>query len=206
METGTIESSAAVVVNCNPFTLGHKYLLEYAAARCKLLHIFVVWEDYSVFPSEIRYRLVKKGTEHLPNVIVHRGRDYIISNATFPSYFIKKYEDLVETHAKLDLGIFAKYFAGTLKIKKRFVGEEPNCMVTATYNKIMKQILPLNGIEVEEIPRITSEGSAISASRVRELVKNNEMEKIKELVPDTTYQFLMSAEAEYIIQRIRLNL
>ena len=202
-ETGTVSPAASVVVNCNPFTLGHKYLLEYAAARCQLLHVFVVWEDNSVFPVETRYRLVEKGVEHLHNVVLHKGRDYIISNATFPSYFIKKYEDLVETHARLDIGIFAKHIASTLKIKKRFVGEEPYCLVTAAYNNLMKQILPPNGIEVEEIPRITYSGSAISASRVRELIRHGDMDAVKELVPDTTYQFLISLEAEEIIRRIR---
>ena len=88
-ESGEIVPSAAVVVNCNPFTRGHRYLLEYAAARCQKLHVFVVWEDRSVFPAETRYRLVKEGTADLKNVVVHRGRDYIISDATFPTYFIK---------------------------------------------------------------------------------------------------------------------
>lgn len=202
-QTGTIIPSAAVVVNCNPFTSGHKYLLEYAAARCKMLHVFVVWEDRSVFPAEVRYRLVREGIAHLPGVIVHKGRDYIISNATFPSYFIKLYEDVVETHARLDLEIFSQYMAKRLDIRKRFVGEEPYCPVTSAYNQMMLRVLPPRGIEVEVVPRITSGTGAISASRVRELLGRGEMDLVKEMVPETTFRFLLSEEGEQIINRIK---
>lgn len=203
-ETGDVVPSAAVVVNCNPFTNGHRYLLEYAAARCRKLHVFVVWEDKSLFPAEVRYRLVREGIAHLDNVVVHRGKDYIISDATFPSYFIKQYEDVVETHARLDLTIFSKHIAKELDIRKRFVGEEPYCLVTAAYNSIMKEILPQNDIEIEEVPRKSAAGEIISASRVRQMIKCGNMEDIKDLVPATTYQFLMSQEAEPIIQKIKL--
>lgn len=202
-ETGSIIPSAAVVVNCNPFTNGHRFLLEYAAARCQLLHVFVVSEDRSAFPAEVRYRLVKEGSAHLSNVIVHEGKDYIISNATFPSYFIKKYVDVVETHARLDLTIFSQHISRKLDIRKRFVGEEPYCDVTAAYNKIMKQLLPLNNIEVEEVSRVTADGSAISASRVREMIWRGDMEAVKELVPKTTYKYLLSPEANAIMRVIQ---
>ena len=202
-DTGEIVPSGSVVVNCNPFTNGHKYLLEYAASKCQLLHVFVVWEDKSLFPVEVRYRLVKEGTSHLKNVIVHRGKDYIISNATFPSYFLKEYEDIVETHAMLDLTIFSEYIAKKLDIMKRFVGEEPFCVVTAAYNKIMKRILPQYDIEVEEIKRLSADGSAISASRVREMIHQGNIKGLSELVPETTYRFLVSNEAKDIIETIR---
>lgn len=195
--------SAAVVVNCNPFTLGHQYLIEYAAARYNILDVFVLWEDKSGFPSETRYRLVNEGVQHIPNAVVHKGKDYIISEATFPSYFIKEYQDYVETHAKLDLTVFTDHIAPALGIVKRFVGEEPYCPVTSVYNCIMKEVLPAKGIDVEVVPRISHKGKAISASRVRELIQIGEMDKVKELVPETTYNYLISSEAEEIIKRIQ---
>jgi [citrate (pro-3S)-lyase] ligase len=203
LESGTSVPSAAVIVNCNPFTLGHRYLIEYAASRCEKLHIFVVWEDKSSFPAEIRYRLVKEGVSHLSNVVVHKGKDYIISNATFPSYFLKEYDDLVEIQAKIDLTIFSEYIAQALKIEKRFVGEEPYCEVTSAYNQIMKEMLPPVGIGVEEVPRLSLDGIAISASRVRELIRNGDIPAVKDLVPETTYKFLLSSEAEPIIRNIQ---
>jgi [citrate (pro-3S)-lyase] ligase len=198
-------STGAVVVNCNPFTLGHRYLIEYAASKCQILHVFVLEEDKSIFPSAIRYRLVREGVQHLDNVVVHQGKDYIISEATFPSYFIKEYQDIVETHAKIDLEIFKSYIAPSLEIQKRFVGEEPGCKVTAAYNSVMQEILPAHGIEVQIIPRLRDEGMPISASRVRELVGEGKLSEVKKLVPNHTYEFLLSAEAEVIIQQIQAN-
>ncbi|ATW26196.1 [citrate (pro-3S)-lyase] ligase [Candidatus Formimonas warabiya] len=193
----------AIVVNCNPFTLGHQYLIEYAAARCDILDIFVLWEDRSSFPSEVRYRLVQEGVRHIPHAAVHKGKDYIISEATFPSYFIKEYQDYVETHAKLDITVFAEHIGPALGIVKRFVGEEPYCPVTSVYNRIMKEMLPAKGIDVEVVPRVSHKGKAISASRVRELIQMGEMDEVKELVPETTYHYLLSDEAKEVIKKIQ---
>jgi [citrate (pro-3S)-lyase] ligase len=198
-----LKNAAAIVVNCNPFTLGHRYLIEYAAARSDILHLFVVWEDKSSFPAEVRYRLIVEGIWDIPNVIVHRGEDYIISNATFPSYFIKEYQDQVETHARLDLGIFAHYIAPALGITRRFVGEEPYCAVTSAYNKIMQEFLPGHGVQVEVVPRKLHDGQAISASRVRELIRVNKIHELEELVPESTYRFLLSPEAKEIVKTIQ---
>ncbi len=88
-------------------------------------------------------------------------------------------------------------------IKKRFVGKEPYCPVTSVYNEIMKQVLPSHGIEVEEVERLTSSGDAISASRVRSLLADGKMDEVKALVPDTTYAFLVSPEAQSIFDKIR---
>ena len=116
---------SAVVVNCNPFTLGHKYLIEKASRESDVVHVFVVWEDKSVFPSEVRYKLVEEGLKHLDNVIIYKGQDYIISSATFPSYFIKKKDEVVKIHSLLDIEVFNKYIVPALGINRRYVGEEP---------------------------------------------------------------------------------
>lgn len=194
---------AALVMNCNPFTLGHQYIIEKAAFENDIVHIFIVWEDRSSFPSEIRYNLVKEGTKHLSNVFIHRGSDYIISNATFPSYFIKEPNDIVETHAKLDLEIFKNYIAPALDINKRYIGEEPYCLVTRTYNKLMKKILPESNIEVEEIKRLEVEGEYISASKVRAEIIRGELIGIKNFLPEVTYNFLISSEGEKIIENMK---
>jgi [citrate (pro-3S)-lyase] ligase len=194
--------SGAIIINANPFTLGHQYLIEFAASNCETLHLFVLQEDKSSFPTEIRYRLVKEGVKHLSNVVVHMGKDYVISDATFPSYFIKKYQKIVETHARLDLELFTRYIAPRLGIKKRFVGQEPYCKVTATYNLVMQEVLPAHGIEVQVVPRLENQGQPISASRVRELIRERKIHEVNKLVPETTYQFLLSPEAEGIIQTI----
>jgi [citrate (pro-3S)-lyase] ligase len=194
---------SSIVMNCNPFTLGHQYLIEKAAAASHVLHVFVVWENKSIFPSEVRYELVREGTKHLPNVMLHKGSDYIISSATFPSYFMKDEGNVVKTHALLDLKIFGKYIAPALGIHQRFVGEEPYCPVTRTYNLIMKGVLPTYGIDVVEIPRLDVGGEAVSASKVREGIRQNDFETVKKMVPQSTYSFLTSGKADIFIQKIQ---
>ncbi|MBU3071854.1 [citrate (pro-3S)-lyase] ligase [Clostridium estertheticum] len=193
---------SSVVVNCNPFTLGHKYLIEKASRESDVVHVFIVSEDKSVFPSDIRYKLVKEGLSHLKNVILHKSQNYIISNATFPSYFMKKQNEAVKTHCLLDILIFMKYIVPALGINKRYVGEESLCPVTKIYNDTMKEMLPKDNVEVIEIPRIQIGGNITSASTVRKLIKENKFLEVRKLVPDTTYNFLMSREGMSIIKKI----
>ncbi|WP_315069427.1 [citrate (pro-3S)-lyase] ligase [uncultured Clostridium sp.] len=193
---------ASVVVNCNPFTLGHKALIEKASKESDVVHVFVVSEDRSIFPAEVRYRLVEEGTSHLSNVVLHKCGDYIISNATFPSYFIKKPDEAVKSHTLLDIEIFTKYIVPALGINRRYVGEEPTCVITRTYNETMKEIMPSRNVEVIEVPRVAYGGEITSASKVRQLIKEEKFLGVKKMVPETTYKFLMSEEAKEIISKI----
>ncbi|WP_100487805.1 [citrate (pro-3S)-lyase] ligase [Sporolactobacillus pectinivorans] len=184
------KSIAGMVMNCNPFTKGHQYLIQKAASENDVVHLFIVQENRSLFQTEERIEMVRRGIASLDNVHLHCSGDYIISNATFPSYFIKDKETVIKAHAQLDLKIFAKQIAPALKITKRYVGEEPFSRKTAIYNQFMHQILPGFGMEVKEIPRKAENGTAISASHVRELLMNNEMEAVRSLVPTTTFDYL----------------
>lgn len=177
----------AVVVNCNPFTLGHQYLLEKAASQVDSLHVFVVSEDRSDFPFADRFELVRMGTEHISNLILHESGEYIISYSTFPTYFIKSTADAEMINAELDLTLFGSRIAPVLDIKRRFVGTEPYCPVTNAYNECMKRILPGFGVEVIEIER----KNGISASKVREALSHGELDVVKQLVPKTTYEYLI---------------
>ncbi len=195
----------SIVMNCNPFTYGHQYLIEKASKECDVVHIFVVWEDKSIFPAEIRYNLMKKGTENFGNVIIHKGKDYIISNATFPSYFIKGEEDVIVSQTKLDIEIFKKYIVPALGINRRYIGEEPYCKTTNLYNETMKNLLPEAGVEVIVVERKKLEDKAISASTVREALSKDDRESLKKLVPQTTYEFFHTEEGKKIIEKIKNN-
>lgn len=194
----------AVIMNANPFTLGHQYLLETAAAACSLLHIFIVSEDVSLVPLHIRRRLVTEGAAHLSNVVFHETGSYMISSATFPSYFLKDEETVIHSHAKLDLAIFKK-IAAFLGITDRFVGEEPFSQVTGIYNQVMQEELSGAGIGCHIIPRKSGDANdtPISASSVRKLIHDGQTEAIKELVPESTYRYFMSEEAVPVIDAIR---
>ena len=194
---------SAIVMNANPFTLGHQLLIEKASKESDILHLFIVSEDKSIFPFNVRKKLVMEGTNHLKNIIYHDSGPYIISSATFPSYFQKDENDVIESHANIDLEIFVK-IAKILDINARYVGEEPKSVVTGIYNNIMETKLPEHGINCVVVPRKNDNyGEIISASNVRKLIKFGNFDKIKELVPENTYKYLINPEAKQIIEKIK---
>ncbi len=195
--------NGAVVVNCNPFTYGHRYLIVSAAAQVENLYLFVVKEDRSVFPFDVRYRLVKEGVRDLPNVIVLDTSRYIVSGATFPTYFLKKDDPVAHIQMELDVTLFASKIAPFFGITQRFVGTEPNCALTGSYNQAMKKILPEFGIELHVIERRQAQHGVISASRVRELIGRDDFSGLAEYVPPTTLAYLRSDEAAPIRERLR---
>jgi [citrate (pro-3S)-lyase] ligase len=201
------KETAAIVMNANPFTLGHQFLVETAAAACGTLHLFVVSEDASLVPFAVRKRLIREGTAHIPNVILHDSGPYMISSATFPSYFLKDEASVITGHAKLDIQIFTK-IAGALGIAVRYVGEEPASEVTGIYNRIMTEELPKAGIVCRVIPRRTvsgdmASGAVISASTVRQCLQKEDWQSLRALVPETTLRYFQSAEAAPVLKQIR---
>lgn len=182
----------AVVANCNPFTLGHQYLLEQAASACDLVHLFILSEEKSLFPAADRLALARAGTAHLPNVLVHETGNYLISSATFPTYFIRDKERIPAIRCRLDLEIFSRWFAPALGITRRFVGSEPFSAVTDAYNREMLAFLPPRGIEVTVLARKELGGEAISASRVRALLEQGALAETRALVPETTFAYLQT--------------
>ncbi len=197
---------ASIVVNCNPFTIGHQYLIEKAAAENELVYLFVVSENLSVFPFELRWDMIKKGIVHLNNVKMISTGSYIVSGAIFPHYFLKQAEACLisEKQAEIDVKIFAEYIAPVLNIKKRYIGTENYCLTTAAYNNAMKEILPKNSIEVMEVERISNDnnGNFISASKVRKAIKNDNLISVLNFLPPITKEFLLSSASEKIKQKI----
>ena len=181
----------SIVMNCNPFTLGHRYLIEKALEQCDFLVIFVVQEDKSIFPFDDRLKLVDDCTADIENKVVIPSGRFIISSLTFSEYFNKSEMQDMTIDTSLDVTVFAREIAPCLHIKKRFAGEEPNDSVTHQYNETMSRILPEYGIEFIEIPRAEINGEIISASHVRELLKSQDFDTIKKLVPDPTYRYLL---------------
>jgi [citrate (pro-3S)-lyase] ligase len=181
----------AIVMNCNPFTLGHRYLIEQAAARVSHLMIFVVQEDKSIFPFDDRLELVDKGVADLKNVSVIPSGQFIISSLTFSEYFEKSEIQDRTIDSSLDVTLFGQEIAPCLNISVRFVGEEPFDKITKQYNDTLRDILPRHGIEFMEIPRKECNGEAISASRVRKLLDEKNFDEIANMVPQTTLDYLI---------------
>lgn len=220
---------SAIVMNANPFTLGHQFLVEQASRESSLVHLFLVSEDESVFPFSVRKKLVTEGTKHLENVILHDSGPYMISNATFPSYFQKDDAAVTRSHAAIDAAVFLK-IAQRLKITRRYVGEEPFSETTNLYNEVLGTMLPEAGVALAVVPRKTVQGREISASGVRALIREDTFapggsapvahdgngeeadaahlsdacrKTLAHLVPPATLAFLASEEGRRVIAAVK---
>ena len=156
------EKIGAIVMNANPFTLGHRWLVEQAARQCDWLHLFVVKEDASFFSYQDRVALIEQGIAGIANVTLHPGSAYLISRATFPGYFLKDKGVVDDCHCQIDLQLFREHLAPALQITHRFVGSEPLCSLTRNYNLRMKELLEAPGetpaIQVVELERVVPPG------------------------------------------------
>lgn len=204
----------SIVMNCNPYTLGHQYLVEYALRYCDYLFVFVVQEDKSYFPFEDRFAIASENCRKYQNVSVVPSGKMIASDITFPEYFQREeMRDQTETLANTkitpaqDFRLFASYIAPALGLQKRFVAEEPLDPVTRQYNEHMKKVLGAFGLEVVEIGRKTlSDGEIISASKVRSMYRRGEYGKMKDMLPEYTYHYLLEKlSGGYICKLKRQN-
>lgn len=194
--TTTTHLRGVVVMNCNPFTLGHRYLIEQAAKQVERLFVMVVREDCSLFAYAERKAMVEQGVAHLENVMVIDGSEYAISQATFPTYFLKRLDDAADTQMLLDLDLFRRHIAPALGATVRFVGTEPTDRLTRRYNQLMHEVLT----DVREISRLEKEGNAVSASRVRKAMEQGDMSTIRQLVPPTTLPYIIAHLATQALQ------
>ena len=198
------ETCGAIVMNCNPFTKGHRYLIEYAAGKVDRLYIFVVEEDKSFFRFKDRLLMVEVGTHDLPNVIVIPSGNFIISSLTFPEYFMKDYVKEKNFDVSSDVRTFCEYIAPPLGITVRFVGEELTDPVTANYNRCMHELLPQYGMKLYEIPRLRKEdNTVVSATEVRNLLTAGDLLKLQALVPESTLQIIRERYCNNISEKTK---
>ena len=187
---------ACIIMNANPFTLGHRYLIEQSAELVEKLYVVVVREDCSMFSYDERKAMIIEGTRDIGNVVVVDGSDYSVSKTTFPTYFLKRLDDAAETQMRLDIDIYRRYIAPALGAAIRFVGSEPTDTLTCRYNELMRQMLP----DVREVARLEIDGMPISASRVRRAIGDNCLWSAARLVPPTTLPYIIGHVAACALQ------
>ncbi len=221
--------NGAIVMNANPFTKGHRYLVEQAASQVDNLYVIVVKEDRSRFPYVERKAMIEAGCAGLDNVVVCEGSDYAISAATFPTYFLKKLDDATDTQIALDLDLFVNHIAQPLGVTVRFAGSEPEDALTRRYNELMAEILPGTSVAVVrqdhqpdselvkgsalrqarrpidfvEIPRLEQNGNPISATSLRRALDKGNLKEAMEYIPKSTVPYLVADLAE---RALRLEL
>lgn len=193
----------AIVANCNPMTLGHKYLIAEALENVDELLFFVVEEDSSVFPMEKRLEIVKEELKGFENIIVLKGGSYIISRGTFPTYFIKKEDVMLDIYTELDATIFGQRIAKGLEINTRFLGTENLDYVTNAYNRALIKVLDDYNIETKLIPRLKIGERTVSASYVRNLIKEDKLDEAYKFLTLSTKEYLETEEGKVIIDRIK---
>ena len=197
-------ASGVIVMNANPFTLGHRYLVEQSVLALgpstssgtepvsagepvepPKLTIIPVKEDASRFPYRERLAMLRAGCDGLADVV--EGSDYQISAATFPTYFLKNLSDAAETQMRLDIDLFGRHIAPALGATVRFVGTEPVDPLTARYNALMKELLPKYGVQLVEIKRLNcspdcTEDSSTPPSAPLRMTKGTTPEPVAEPV------------------------
>lgn len=187
-----------IVMNANPFTLGHRFLVEQSSELVERLYVVVVREDCSMFSYNERKAMVSQGVRDIGNVVVVDGSDYAVSAATFPTYFLKQLSDATDTQIILDLDLYRRRIAPALGATIRFFGSEPTDPLTRRYNELMHQ--QLGEEHVHEIQRKQQEGSAISASRVRKVMMEGCLWDAIQLVPPTTIPYIIGHLASMALQ------
>ncbi|MBO4742733.1 MAG: [citrate (pro-3S)-lyase] ligase [Bacteroidales bacterium] len=180
--------SGIIVMNANPFTLGHLHLVQEAASRVDKLFVIPVAEEGQRFPYCERFEMIGKGCGTLATVVP--GSAYQISSATFPTYFLKDLSAASETQMRLDIDLFCRHIAPSLGATVRFAGSEPQDPLTARYNELMGELLPAAGIEYIEIPRLCDGEGPVSASRVRAALDAGAYPTA--MVPDSTRPYLLA--------------
>lgn len=180
---------AAIVMNANPFTLGHRHLVKMASEENDLVYVFVVATDLSLFKTKERVELVQKGLSDFKNVKIVSGAEYMVSAATFPAYFLKSPKDLIDVQTKIDAKVFKDIIAPALNIKRRYLGQEPRSLTTRYYNESLAKVLSPD-IEVIILPRYKINGEIVTATQVRKFIQTGELTKLEKLVPKTTYDFI----------------
>ena len=187
-----------IVMNANPFTLGHRFLVEQSSELVERLYVVVVREDCSMFSYNERKAMVSQGVRDIGNVVVVDGSDYAVSVATFPTYFLKQLSDATDTQIILDLDLYRRRIAPALGATIRFFGSEPTDPLTRRYNELMHK--QLGEEHVHEIQRKQQEGSAISASRVRKAMMEGCLWDAIQLVPPTTIPYIIGHLASMALQ------
>lgn len=205
--------NGAIVMNANPFTKGHRYLVEQAASQVDNLYVIVVKEDRSRFPYVERKAMIEAGCAGLDNVVVCEGSDYAISAATFPTYFLKKLDDATDTQIALDLDLFVNHIVKPLGVTVRFAGSEPEDALTRRYNELMAEILPGRSVAVVrqarrpidfvEIPRLEQKGKPLSATSLRRALDKGGFKEAMEYIPESSIPYLVADLAE---RALRLEL
>ena len=187
--------NAGVVINADPFTSGHLYLVERACEIADWVYVFVASEGSFVWTLEQRLEQVRLGTEHLARVMVTDTGPYSLGAATFPAYFLKREESVDEVRLEVDAELFAAHLAPAFHLVSRVVGTEPLDPTLRHYNRIVQRTLERHEIRLHEVERQRMGERWISTQMVQKALSNNDIRVVQQCVPESTLDYLLSPES-----------
>lgn len=185
------DSIGAIVANCNPFTMGHHYLIETAKKQVDFLIVFVVEDEVIPFTFEERFKMVQEGIKNMDHVMAVPSGDFVLSKSNFPEYFSKRSGGSVRYNAEYNVNLFADYIAKPLHITHRFAGEEHDDKIKKVYNEVMSNVLPMKGINFVEIPRLTINNEEVSTYKLQRYLYYQEYEKAAAMIPEMVKPLLV---------------
>ena len=188
------EVVGSIGMHGNPFTRGHRYLIETASKMVDRLFVLLIEDETGFFSYAERFAMAVEGTRDLPNVRIVAGGPFQATRNVFREYFIKAEPADMRESAMIDTLIFAESIAPRLGITRRFLVDERNNPKMQFFNNLLKETLPAYGIEVIELPRAESCGRPISASLARKAAAEGDLETLLANIPETTAAFLLGAE------------
>lgn len=189
-------NNGAVVVNADPFSLGHQYLVERAAELADTVYVMVPSEGRFTLPPAARLDLARRGTAHIPNAIVTDTGPYLLSSATFPAYFLKPGDQPDQIRLDIDVDLFGRHIAPVFQIRTRIVGTEPLDPVLRAYNQTLRRRLGQWDIRLVEIERRKQGDQWINTGQVHHALARGDWRQVEASVPPTTLAYLRSIEPE----------
>lgn len=182
-----------ICTQANPFTLGHRSLVEYASREMDYVYLFVAQDSLSDIQFLERLDIVKDSVRDLENVKVFSTGTYLSSYRMFPDYFTvsNKKNEFNITNVWAETRIWAEVYCKALGINYRILGEEPFDQYTNQLINHLKETLPLYGIETVIIPRaLSSDKEVISASVVRRKMVEKNYDKLDAFITPYAIELL----------------
>ena len=198
------EKVGGIAFRGNPFTLGHRTLMEYASKHSDRVFTIMTEDEVGILTFAERYAMALEGTKDLPNVTIVLGGAFSGSRYDFPVYFVKTDPESMCERSVLHLEIFAKVIAKRLGISCRFIGDERHNEQMSAFNELIKETMPRYGIDVVEIPRAQAGGRSISASLARRAATDGDRETLRANLPKSTLKFLVDID-DYAKEQSREN-
>ncbi|GHV45659.1 hypothetical protein FACS1894204_05380 [Synergistales bacterium] len=180
----------SIAINADPFTVGHRFIVEKAAGESDVLYVFVVEGEKPLLPWDERVELATNALGDLKNVTVLKSGRFVAPTLRAPGYFDENAAAEVAIDTCLDVRLFVKHIIPLLGVNARFVGTEPASPILTQYNRAMKAILTRNNVKFVECERFVVNEKPVSATQVRDLIKAKKGAEIKELVPENVCAYL----------------